>query len=1641
MAWSLPTPHEYPNSYEFRILISNANTFLEEDIIERRVLPGTTTSLTWVIENAWDTLGRGKKYLRLSACNSANICSGPYTNSIRLEERFQFTPDPMTPGQVSKIWDIPERQLFEELTEIFLNVEITGTRGALEPGDGHIKVERLDFEDWAQETHLVHSETDTSTLPISPREKRIRITVEPRAVAETQSTTNLTLHWGNSANGIVLARASISLPPRPATPAVGTNPWTLDPATDTLTLSSWQTGTQPAGANPDHYKITIPEFDHPFITNGTTLTIRDIQEELAAGTHSAQVQHCNTEGGCSRPLQISFTLPTGPPKIRIRGLEEEVSIYDGQHGAFEWDTFKLEAFNLVKGNRYTITASAPAESGLSISNRCRTREPFSTTFTASRTYHSEQAELIPCREPGGTITAELLDAGTASLDTYETPVIVRHPRMTILGLDQELNIGNPLDITFNLSGLVTQREYRLRIWVESTGQKIGFADTCPSYREFIQRGASQHNIELTLHACGDLGDTATIYAGIWEYPSEPDARIIYSESEIDSEQVKLTVGPPSPLVITGPNPEMEIQEDQPHNVTVTGSGLDPTASYTITGNTGYSIYGFSEPDHEETPSLGFSDTCTNSEARSLATGSTNLSETFTVYGCKKTKTHLAFTLDGDNGDVESSIIEIRVTSAPLEPSIQLQNLPAEIENGDSAAFMVEATNLTAGTSYDLKLTAPTTSNLKFGAACPGNQEQTQTFTPTGTSQSASFTVHACGPDGGVITAELLETGGATALATITQQVTVKTPSIHFLNPSMELVDMGTTDITVVAANMVASKRYFVRVTTGSPQIGFATPCLGNGEKYLNVTARTDSDPDSENFTVTVHACGATTGTMTAQLYHGQVDILNPALPPGAMPIAEATLQTETELTLEFSSASANLELGQTLITTLSGRGLDPSVIYTLELSTSTPRAGFDAACGPKAPEILPAGAATLSRNITVHPCLLGTAALQATLTGSDGDSATASVDLTVVNPLPTAPQDLKSTAGDGEIRLDWTSNPYDHGYEVQQLDGLDWKALPFGAFTITNRGSQATVTGLTNGITYEHRVRSLNQPTGTAGEIFRHSPWTSAHSTTPVLLDIIPEALRKALLTWTAVPGADEYRVMIQNPQAPSDPWHMETVTSSAPGYTIELDSVLKDSVLNNRGLAHEDEFRMRVDAVNTGGTVINESIPIRITDNPLLITGGRAYAPSTSGTEAGLAWTTETGATDYEIRYRQLGFRTGFLQGTQDHSNQDWPNSEKWPYYHEESTGSQDSPGTKSLTRLNSGEIYGVRINYTKSQERTFSARDAFVWPSKAPPSSGEKVATYPFFGYHENREFKYIICASDFPSTHLPTWRKLIPEALGKWEEATREFVRTTRQIRNCAHGPLANFIISDDEKNEIRMLDLATQPGSTNAEKLLAFPEAKSDALKVCITMAPACVTSWSGYTGLPTQDQNTRARISELLQKAIDDTINYTEYVELYGWIVKARGNEASAGTQLGGVDITFRASSFTTEPKIPSKTEFNTCLPDNDIDDMDPDDGYFAYSTMVHEGGHALGMSGIDYSIFKTPFEEAGRKVLGIKTDRKTAYETAHPTIPDSILNYDPYMDQGVRNPIFQADTDGEPDCSPHPLDILAIYAIYQKVPR
>ena len=108
---------------------------------------------------------------------------------------------------------------------------------------------------------------------------------------------------------------------------------------------------------------------------------------------------------------------------------------------------------------------------------------------------------------------------------------------------------------------------------------------------------------------------------------------------------------------------------------------------------------------------------------------------------------------------------------------------------------------------------------------------------------------------------------------------------------------------------------------------------------------------------------------------------------------------------------------------------------------------------------------------------------------------------------------------------------------------------------------------------------------------------------------------------------------------------------------------------------------------------------------------------------------------------------------------------------------------------------------------------------------------------------------------------------------------------------------------------------------------------------------------------------------------------------------------------GSVDVLLSFGRHDWAHKIPSDSlgkdvRFNTCMPKPGA--QDPDIGFLNYRLMVHEAGHALGLSGFSLN----PFVQ---------------YVSSHATIPDTVMNYDDEVSRHLVPGDFQ-----EPDCSPHP---------------
>ena len=224
-------------------------------------------------------------------------------------------------------------------------------------------------------------------------------------------------------------------------------------------------------------------------------------------------------------------------------------------------------------------------------------------------------------------------------------------------------------------------------------------------------------------------------------------------------------------------------------------------------------------------------------------------------------------------------------------------------------------------------------------------------------------------------------------------------------------------------------------------------------------------------------------------------------------------------------------------------------------------------------------------------------------------------------------------------------------------------------------------------------------------------------------------------------------------------------------------------------------------------------------------------------------------------------------------------------------------------------------------------------------------------------------------------------------RWENATK-IVKTSREITgDCADiiVPVSGTHLTGSPWYQ---LELAKNNSTSEVRVIKGYDwpvlvgQMSTDIFLGCLFTSPACVTSFPGYAD-----------------------------------------PQRHAAKAIPSADISFNQSVLEEDMdrfSVPLYTKFNTCHPKTNANgDID----YSLYETVLHEVGHALGLSNAG---------EIKKYISGYSGEE--IYEISHPTIADSVLNYD----RRVRDQLHRITAGfSELNCSPYPLDIMAIHALYQ----
>ncbi len=838
---------------------------------------------------------------------------------------------------------------------------------------------------------------------------------------------------------------------------------------------------------------------------------------------------------------------------------------------------------------------------------------------------------------------------------------------------------------------------------------------------------------------------------------------------------------------------------------------------------------------------------------------------------------------------------------------------------------------------------------------------------------------------------------------------------------------GNDSFTVEASNLDTNLLYNIRVTTDNSDIGFDQDC-DDREELMAVPPRMSS----YSKTFTLYACETTGGEVEAILRRGSIELDS---------ATQTVTVTEPEQ-ISIIGLRLSMEVGENDPFKVTASNLDPSKRYSISVNVSRnsvylrencsqvidsasiePRstqgeAGFDvfgcnAGVGTVTVTLNGATSSTVAtKDVIVYPAFTGPPIISR---GSDRKSINANFSLPTAN-LPTPPPhfhyEIATLRSDSQV-----FNPANYeSVDIETAPSSPW------VFTPTKPGS------------YKMALRACVILAGPPVETKCGPDYLSTDPlyklAPPDELDLTPQPLRKARLSWNRPSGnlrGTGYTVEIQ---ALGDTWtaQQEVAPSSPTGthFDFDLDAMLMGSP--PKGLADDPyAYEARIRASQSGNNALDSeySDSLIIIDSTIRRVDGRS--PGASG-QADLAWESVwrlLSDSDYDSGDYHLRYRKSYDNPERDHWN---PDTFLPP---QDTSNDPTSVHTDVIAGLEFNEIYAIQLRYelessrsdgTTGTTRIYAGRDVYVWPAppadpvnasdpKRFPAQVERLATYPFFGHWPEGEFHYTVCENTFFPTNMQTeWGDLIKHAFQQWEEAAPDLVSMHPTVGSCNFDGSPMDMVGSiyNITNEVFMVDTE---GIGSLFGLALGQLLNANELFLCVHNAPACVIS-PYYNDLDKGASLPLVKSDPLEPKgSVDVLIN--------------KGRREGQGLGIPGGD------SAVSEDDI----RFNTCRPrvdttdanGNTVPSLNPGHGYSNYELMVHEAGHALGLS----------------NYVGVDSlSEERAYYMAHPDIPDTVLNYDSEVDENYRINKMSGVRERyrwEADCSPHPFDILAIYALYQTV--
>ena len=968
--------------------------------------------------------------------------------------------------------------------------------------------------------------------------------------------------------------------------------------------------------------------------------------------------------------------------------------------------------------------------------------------------------------------------------------------------------------------------------------------------------------------------------------------------------------------------------------------------------------------------------------------------------------------------------------------------PDEIVIGGSATYTVTANNI--GTSYLVSYGMSITSSgdkIRGDSDCTTNLSKN--FPVTESNNSRTVTVYGCWLGTGTLTAELGvgTPKGDYSVDTTTKDIEVVPIKARF-STSSHIVDEGDDRSITVRLNPATPKALSIPIEIakqGSTQssdfsvsgLNSGSLSFSSGEDRMSFTIQSNHDSDCNDqrirFTFGTLPYGVVAESPSTTTLRIDDDERCPPTPTPT-PIATPFITIEHLVDrLEERRDVNNLQSDESDEFQVVASNLNPRTNYMIKVTTNHFGAQFVSGCSDRETEFRVSRVTSYTVDLRLYGCDgVNPAKVKAELlvgaTVIDTDTHDVIVFPAIAQPTITPQPPEKKN-----IILRYSSLLHnDFRYQASLFpNGLPVADTHTELFTVV---TQRTITGPNVPGEYTVRIRACEDSTFANCGKYSASSNSLRKLMPPQDVDVTPHPQRMAVLTWNKPSSEDvEYEFSVTYPGASSPVGTVTIGGGNSFTRNIDLDNVIPSMSL---GLADKSHFEYKIEPrLRAGSFLAAEKTRYRIIDTPITVANG--HSPGLG--QAKLDWllikdvlndNTFAGGT-YNFRYRKAGG---------NHTQLSWqPGS----YVSDSTVDEADLLNGDTIEGLVKGKIYAIQLRYAKAGAPTvFAARDVYVWPSGRAAGNGERVATFPLHSPVPNGIYEYRICDAPIPrgiTVVNSAWKDAVRHALEQWQVATDGLVEMTPSNQSCSNfnTPIDPTDPASDTLLEAVEKEIAASGSTIDVEAVTAFAKGYLTSV-LALTQATRDNHNWNEVRIIHPDDFSQLGTLANPPRGvSIANPGYFTDLTRDIGlasciFSASARGcaqrHPRVRTMPLQSTDIFINQSNRnigTVAPPLPGDVQFNKC----------PTSRNGAYQTLVHEAGHALGIRGGVVPI-PAPTRLSGRWW--------NSYVSSHPFFAvRNLMSPDPWSSDESRMTAMSWNADSELRCSPHPFDILAIYALYQ----